>query len=357
MRVLKVVLALTAVGLLAYLLFTETPVEPIAWQSPSNPKFSGAFASNGALARTDILVSELPGAEALLADERGRLTTGLLDGRIVRFNPAKLRYKLLGNTGGRPLGIKRNAEGKLIIADASKGLLQYDESDESFRTLATSYQGKPLGMIDDVDILPNGIVLFTDASTRFRLGEFELDALEHSSTGRLFSFDPTTKRIKLLWNRLSFANGVAAAGDGSYALVCETWSYRIRRIFLSGPKRGTSDILIDNLPAFPDNISYDRERDYFWVGLASPRDAGLDLLAPLPFVRRMVARLPKSLHPKAARHGMIMAIRGNGKVVKFMDDPRDTSFSPITSVARIGDTLYFGSFQHAGIGRLRGGAR
>ncbi len=355
MRLLGIVLALV-LGPLLYLVVAPTPVQPVAWQPKPAPKFEGAFASNGALERIETLLPELAGPEALVADARGRLTTGLRDGRIVRLNPGKLRFKELGNTGGRPLGMKLTPEGFLIIADADKGLLQLDQDGGAIKTLASSYQGRAFRLVDDVDLLPDGTILFTDASTRFGLDQFDLDVLEHSATGRLFAFDPSTQRLSLLKDGLVFANGVAVSGDGTYALVCETAAYRVRRVFVNGPRKGQSDVFIDNLPGFPDNISYDRERDLFWLALVAPRNMVLDLLAPFPFLRRMVGRLPEALRPRPARHAMALAIDGNGKVVKFMDDPRAESYSPLTSVTRIGNTLYFGSYEHAGIGRMSSGA-
>ncbi len=357
MRTFRIVLVLVLLGPILFLMFAPSPVQPVAWHPKDAPDLIGSFAANGRLKGIETLVPELPGPEALVADGRGHLTTGLLDGRIVRFNPRKLPFKLLGNTGGRPLGMKLTADGALVVADAHKGLLRFDENDGSITKLVDSYRGRRLRFVDDVDLLPDGTILFSDASMRFGLDGFDLDAIEHSETGRLFAFVPATQQLTLLKDKLAFANGVAVSGDGTYALVCETWAYRVQRVFVAGPRKGQSDVVIDNLPGFPDNISYDRERDVFWVALASPRDKALDLAAPFPFLRGMSARLPKSMRPKPGRHAMAVAIRGDGKVVKFLDDPSKDSYSPITSVARIGETLYFGSFEHAGIGRLEGGAR
>lgn len=357
MRLLAIVCGLLLLGSLLYLTISPAPIAPVAWQPQPAPGFTGAFASNGKLAGIEIIMPELPGPEALLADDRGRLTTGLLDGRIIRLNPERMRFKLLGNTGGRPLGMKLTNEGSLIVADAEKGLLELPADGGAIKVLAASYKGRRLRMADDLDLLPDGRIVFTDASTRFGLGEFELDLLEHSDTGRLFIFDPVTKKLSVLRDGLAFANGIATSRDGLSVLVCETSAYRVRRVFVSGPRMGQSEVVIDNLPGFPDNISYDRERDLFWLALAAPREKALDLLAPYPFVRGMVARLPKALRMKANPHGLVVALRDNGKVVKFLDDPRPTAFAPITSIARVGDTLYFGSYKHSGIGRLKGAAR
>jgi len=349
---LRLVLVVLFVLGLLHLLFAETPVVPVAWRAKPAPAFSGPFASNRVLEKIENWLPHLVGPEALTSDGSGRITTGLLDGRIVRIDPKARKVDVLANTHGRPLGMKYAPDGSLIVADAYKGLLRVDTRSGAVEILVDRYQGHRFRFTDDVDLWADGSLVFTDASMHFGLNEYELDALEHSNTGRVFAFDPRTRQLRVLARGLSFANGLAITADGSFALVSETWAYRVRRLFLSGPRRGQSEIVIDNLPGFPDNITYDRAHDLFWVALASPRDPGLDLLAPYPFIRRMVARLPRALRPAAGRHAMALAIRGNGQVVKFLDDPRSDSYSPITSVLALGDDLYFGSLQHAGLGHL-----
>jgi len=344
-------------SLLLYLFLWPTPLKPQAWSPAKAPGFSGAFASRSLLSKTRILVPELVGPEHIEIDDGGHIATGLLDGRVMRVDPRNGRFREIANTGGRPLGITVRPDGTLLVTDAYRGLLRVRDDGRPPEVLVDSYRGKRLLFADALSLLPDGRVLFTDATTRFGLAEYELDALEHNDTGRLFLFDPTSKQLTLLLSGLVFANGVAVSADGSYALISETWAYRVRRVFLSGPQEGKSDIVLDNLPGFPDNISYDALHDVFWLALASPRDPGLDLLAPYPFMRRVVARLPKALRPQPKRHAMALAIRGNGKVVKFLDDPRPESYSPITSVTALGDDLYFGSLSHRGIGQARGAAK
>jgi sugar lactone lactonase YvrE len=349
MRPFSRVLLVPVVALLGYLLLWPIEVSPVAWEPPQDQGFSGLFASNGKLAKAEWLAHELPGPEGISRDARGHLLTGTLDGRVVAISQDG-KVQTLAQTGGRPLSVRPLLDGSLVLTDAYKGLLQLSQGKVS--TLVSSYHGEPLRFVDDLDVLPDGRVVFTNATQRFGLAEYELDALEHSGTGAVYVYDPAQHSTDLLHGDLQFANGVAASGDGSFVLVNETWAYRVRRIFLKGPKAGHSEVVIDNLPGFPDNITYDRMRNLFWVALASPRDPGLDLLGPLPALRRMVGRLPKSMRPKPQHHAMALAIHPNGKVAYFFDDPRPESYSPITSVFATEDALFFGSFQHHGFARI-----
>lgn len=67
-------------------------------------------------------------------------------------------------------------------------------------------------------------------------------------TGRLLAHDPATNATEVLQEGLWFANGVALAADESFVAVVETCSMRVRRRWLTGPKQGTLDTLIDSLP-------------------------------------------------------------------------------------------------------------
>jgi sugar lactone lactonase YvrE len=350
--------AIRAVGALqlaalVYLSTWPTAVEPVAWHPELAPAPSGRFAPNGKLAGFALLARELQGPESIAIDGQGSLYTGTVDGRVVRVD-ADGEAHTLARLEGRPLGVRVLGDGALAVAVARQGLVRIDlrTSPAKVELLADRYRGRRFEFVDDVEPLPDGTLLFTEASARFGLDEYELDGLEHRPSGNLFAFDPRTRSVALVRSGLYFANGVAAAPDGSYALVSETWAYRVRRVFLSGPRKGQSDIAIDNLPGFPDNITYDREGDRFWVGLASPRDASLDAIAGLPFVRKMIARLPKALRPAPKRHAMAVAIRGDGTLLGYVDDARATSYSPLTTVVAGAGHLYLGSLSHAGIGRV-----
>jgi sugar lactone lactonase YvrE len=166
-------------------------------------------------------------------------------------------------------------------------------------------------------------------------------------------YDPATKNTSLLLGGLDFPNGVAATRQGDAVLVNETWAYRVRRIWVSKDRAGQHEIVRDNLPGFPDNLTYDPSRDVFWVALASPRDRGLDAVLPYPFLRKVIARLPQALQPGPKRHGLVIALRPDGTIAQFLDDPRPTSYSPITHAIAVGaTTLYLGSFLHAGIAKV-----
>ena len=98
----------------------------------------------------------------------------------------------LGNTGGRPLGLRSDGNGGLFIADAIKGLLRMDATGQ-VTTIADSIDGQALKFVDDLDIDDRGRIYFSDASQRFDYSQVALDFFEGSQTGRLLRFDPATQ--------------------------------------------------------------------------------------------------------------------------------------------------------------------
>ena len=97
------------------------------------------------------------------------------------------------------------------------------------------------------------------------------DLLEARPHGRLLRYDPATRQTTVLLRDLYFANGVALSRGEDFVLVNETYRYRTRRFWLKGPKAGTSDVFLDNLPGFPDNIDGNRKGS-FWLALFTVRN-------------------------------------------------------------------------------------
>jgi hypothetical protein len=118
MRWLVLALALVV----AYLSFWPVPIDPVAWRPDADPGLAGPYAINEDLAPLEVLEPAVGfGPEDVARSADGRFYTGLLDGRIVRFDGRGAETWV--DTGGRPLGLEFDAAGRLIVADADRGLL------------------------------------------------------------------------------------------------------------------------------------------------------------------------------------------------------------------------------------------
>ena len=78
--------------------------------------------------------------------------------------------------------------------------------------------------------------------------------MEYGGHGRILVYDRKAKSNTILFNELNFANGVAVDDRGRFILIDETGSYRIIKFWLQGNRKGKREILVKNLPGFPDNI-------------------------------------------------------------------------------------------------------
>jgi sugar lactone lactonase YvrE len=167
----------------------------------------------------------------------------------------------------------------------------------------------------------------------------------------LLRYDPDTKETTVLLRELYFANGVAVAPDGAFVLVNETYRYRIRRYWLSGEKTGTDEIFAENLPGFPDGVSTS-PRGTFWVAMFTIRNPTADFLAPRPFVRTLLAKLPRALWPKPQPYGLVLELDANGQVLRSLHDPDGKHLSVVTSVHEEDGQLYLGTLLNPWMARV-----
>ena len=342
-----------------YLLLWPVPISPQAWTPPPAPPLTGQYQKNALLSETERLSlgndGSSPGKgfapEDVALDKQSRIYAGLDDGRIMRLQADGTRPEVFSNTHGRPLGLVFDATGNLIVADAIKGLLSISP-DGSVSVLTTGADGVPFGCTNDLDVAADGTIYFTDASSKFPLSNFTADLLEHRGNGRFLAYDPKTKTTRTLLRDLCFANGVAVSPDQSFVLVVETGAYRVHRVWLTGPKQGQSEIFIDNLPGFPDGIS-SNGKDKFWLALVTPRDPLLDKLLPHPFLRKVVARLPKFLQPAPKRYSFVLGLDPNGRVIENLQNGSPDCYAEIANAVERNGTLYFGSIGESTVGRYR----
>jgi strictosidine synthase len=207
----------------------------------------------------------------------------------------------------------------------------------------------PFTFADDLDFDADGAVYFSDASQRHDVHHFTMDLLEHRDTGRLMKWDPKTKATSVVADGFAFANGVAAGPDRTWFVVAETGNYRLTRVGVDGKKT----TFADSLPGFPDNVTWSPSRQVFWVAIGSPRNPMVDAMAPYPFLRKVVARLPKAVQPKPEAHVTVLAYDVSGKLVENLQWKDPGAYSPVASVIEHDGSLYLGSFALSGYARYR----
>ena len=265
-----------------------------------------------------IAVSAVNGPEAIAFDANGFMYTANEDGRIIVLNRDGSNPQDYAQTGGRPLGLKFDSQGNLIVADAFQGLLSIDTAGQ-ISVLSTGFGGLPFMLTDDLDIASDGTIYFTDASSVNNLGNHTNDWGQPN--GRLLSYNPNTSITSLLLDSLYFANGVALSNDESYLLVNETAIGVTRRYWLSGPNYGQTDVfsnIYQNIGwVYPDNITHN-DYNLFWV---------------------------------ATLNGPVLGIDNNGQIIYQLNFDANL-FTQNTSAIQFNDTLYLGTLHDSLIGKI-----
>ncbi|MFB6438626.1 SMP-30/gluconolactonase/LRE family protein [Streptomyces sp. NPDC056411] len=313
-----------------------------------------------------VVAPEIEGPEDVVAGADGSILTGAADGTIWRLTlpapdarpapatvdgdeQAEATAEAVAHTGGRPLGLQPLPDGALLVCDARRGLLRIEPGDGAVRVLADAVDGVPLRFCSNVTATVDGTVYFTVSSRRHGLDAWPADIMEHLATGQLLRLRPGGEPEVLL-SGLQFANGVAPAPDGSFLVVAETGARLLRRHWLTGPRAGHTDTLLDRLPGHPDNISVGPDGS-FWVALAGPRQAALELLHALPFpVRRAAWRAQRRIRPLPPPHPTVrvLAVRPDGGVACDLRAAR-SPYRMVTSVCRTKGRLVMGSVAQRGI--------
>ncbi|MFI7501024.1 SMP-30/gluconolactonase/LRE family protein [Streptomyces sp. NPDC049687] len=295
------------------------------------------------------------GPEDVVADPRGRVLTGVADGRILRIDglddPSSARVEHIGEIGGRPLGLELLPDGDLLVCDAEGALLRLDPEGGpgNVRVLTESAAGERLRFCSNVVALPDGTVYFTVSSRVHPLRDWMGDIVEHTGTGRLLRLAPGDREAEVVLEGLQFANGLVRGADDAFLVVAETGARRLTRFHLTGPRAGEAEPFVENLPGFPDNMWRGAPDGPVWIALAGPRVPPLDLLHRAgPAVRRRAARLALRAPYRPSGTTGVLAVDDDGRIVEHLARHR-SGFRMVTSVCETGGRLILGSLWERGI--------
>lgn len=328
---------------------------PNVWTPPAPQAWAGEYAANNTLdaVKRASAIDGLMGPESLAITKEGRLYTGFQDGTIAQLDAdGKLTQKIT-NTGGRPLGIRCHPNGQdLIIADAKIGLIKLSLTTKEITLLANTINGQPFRCADDLDISQDGkTVYFTISSLEWNYEEFPQSILQHSTSGKLVKLDLATRQLTVLMDGLCFANGVSLGPNEDYVAVSETGFYRIHRFWLKGSSAGQSEVWIENLPGFPDNIRFNG-KDKFWVAIPAERQPYVDQLADNPISRALLIYYSYFFPLPSSKLGCVLGFDTNGKLVANYQSQTDQAYNYITQATEYNHRLYISGLTEANIAYL-----
>ncbi|XP_017083283.2 adipocyte plasma membrane-associated protein [Drosophila eugracilis] len=334
------------------------------------------------------------GPEGLLA-LNDKIYTGIHGGELLRLNNAEsiqsitkigqpCDYIFDDELCGYPVGLAIDTQGNnLIVADSYYGIWQVDLSTQEKTNLVSSQEilpGKSVNrrarLFNSLAVSSQGDIYWTDSlSDDLVLAPFA------NPSGRLFRYNREKKTNEVLLDELSFANGLALGPSEEFIILAETTAMRLTKYYLKGSRVGQSEVFVEGLPGWPDNLTPDNEG--IWVPLCVSSDSEnpnlFGALAPYPRLRFFLARLMalmqlpfrilNNLYPNdisarlfhafnemaisnAPNRSTVVRLDWNGNIVKSLHG-FDRTASGISHALELKGHLYLGSAFNQYIARVK----
>ncbi|MEM6743211.1 MAG: SMP-30/gluconolactonase/LRE family protein [Pseudomonadota bacterium] len=318
------------------------------------------YAQNDRLRDVSLIgLGRIEAPEDVILDKDDHLYAGSRHGDIMRFfAPDYERMEVYAHIGGQPLGMAFDRDDNLYCCIGGMGLYRITPdrvvekaTDETNRSLTSVNDDSRLRLADDLDIADDGRIFFSEATTRYEMHEWPIDGLEGRGNGRIICYDPKTDATRTVLSGLKFPNGICIAPDGQSIFFAETWGCCIKRYWFDGPKTGQVEIVIGNLPGYPDNINLASDGNY-WLAMVGIRTPALDLAWEMPgFRKRMAKRVPADewLFPNI-NTGCVVKFNERGEILDRLWDRHAVNHPMITSMREHKGRLYLGGIQNNRIG-------
>ena len=321
------------------------------------------FVQNDRLAGVSLIgLGRIEAPEDVILDRHDNLYAGSRHGDIMRFFPPDYeKMEVFAHIGGQPLGMAFDRADNLYVCIGGMGLYRITPdrkvekaTDETNRSLRSVNDDSRLRLADDLDIADDGRIFFSEATVRYEMHEWPVDGLEARGNGRIVCYDPRNGTTRTVLRGLKFPNGICVERGSQSILFAETWGCCVKRYWFDGPKKGQVEMVIDNLPGFPDNINLASDGNY-WLAMVGMRSPALDLAWRMPgFRRRMAKRVPidEWLFPNI-NTGCVLRFNEKGEVLETYWDLAGVNHPMITSMREHKGYLYLGGIQNNRIGRLK----
>ncbi|MFN0048839.1 MAG: SMP-30/gluconolactonase/LRE family protein [Cytophagales bacterium] len=325
-------------------------IKPLAWQPQPKPAFEGKTQINNELKNIEkIGLGGWAGPEDILFDSLGNMYCGVhkaendfTDGKILKVGQDG-KVEVFYEAGAWVAGLHFDKQHNLIALSHKLGLISIGTDKKVTQLASKDEKGRPFLIPNGLDIDSKGNMYFTNTSysERYSIKYGRKLILEMKANGGLYKYDPLKNEINTLIEGTYFGNGVVISKDETYLLMVETTKYRILKYWLKGEKVGKSEVLMDNLPGFPNGISI-REDGTYWLGFTTKRNDALDQIHPKPGMKKFVNALPNWLQPKQDKFGMVMNISESGKILNTLFDPTGIEMPEAGAVKEQNGFLYIG---------------
>ena len=262
----------------------------------------------------------------------------------------------------------------------------------------------PIKFYNDLEVLSDGKVLFTDSSYKYTRSQNRQELSDGAPRGRLFEYDPHTKALRGLICGLHFPNGVQLIPGKNNKhqdlLLVELTRLRILRVNLSvlgttpllescgeygdlyhllnhttlSPPSTSSEVsaspvslFVTSLPGIPDNIRLNQYKpidpaddeitDYLTVGAFSKSSKPFSFIVFLlksTLARQLISKLvsPQRLASLVPKCGLVFLLDLNGRLIDTWHDPKGQQVTAVSEAQRhpITGDLWIGSHSNKFLG-------
>lgn len=341
------------IGLLSCLfsiILNSCAIQPNTWNPPKKPEFAEIISLNERLTHaSQIPLLDYYGAEEFAIDKDGNIFCGVhvgekdfSSGAILKIN-SNDSVEIFLVTNHWVTGMQFDQNGALIALMNDIGLVKINQ-DKSIDTLLTKTpQGQRIRMGTGLKIDSDGIIYFVNASSTSSTSWKYINKLilEMKPTGGIYSFDPISNTTTTISEGNYFGNGLEISDDEDFIIISETSKYRILKYWIKGNKKGQSEVFLDNLAGFPNNISKNKNGN-FWIGFTTKRNDQLDKFHSKIGMKKLIYSLPSFIQPKPEKIGMVIEVSRNGQILQALFDSKGKIVKEAGAIIEYNGHLYLG---------------
>ena len=175
-------------------------------------------------------------------------------------------------------------------------------------------QARPLAFCNDLEVSHDGErIYFTEpfAYAGASMGGGTVpEVLAYQGNGRIWLHDLASRETRLVAEGIHFPDGVLVdlhpgQPREESILVSQTTGFRLLRLFVSGPRAGTQQLVQDGMTGMCDGMDRDA-RGNIWCGMYTHRSGLLNWLHANPWAKQVLLRLPLHWIPQPKRTGVLV---------------------------------------------------
>jgi gluconolactonase len=218
-----------------------------------------------------------------VGDARCLLWSDIPNNRILRWDEQTGAVSAFRQPSNNANGNTRDRQGRLVTCEHDARRVTRTEHDGSITVLADSYQGKQLNSPNDVVVVSDGAVWFTDPPFGI-LGYYEGHKAASELTPAVYRLDPRNHELTCVTADVEGPNGLAFSPDEKTLYVVASRANPRKLIAFDvqdGARLANARVFIDAGPGTPDGFRVDVDGN-LWCGwgMGDPALDGVRIFSP-----------------------------------------------------------------------------